>query len=52
VVTAADAAALEQVNPRADVVAVALSGHMVPWDNPGQTVNEISALLSKLGAGA
>jgi N-formylmaleamate deformylase len=52
VVTAADAAALEQVNPRADVVAVAHSGHMVPWDNLGQTVSEINALVSKLGAGA
>jgi N-formylmaleamate deformylase len=49
VVTAADAASLEQVNPRADVVAIARSGHMVPWDNPDQMVNEIGALLSKIG---
>jgi N-formylmaleamate deformylase len=52
VVTSADAAALEHVNPRADVVAVADSGHMVPWDNLDQTVNAISSLLSKLGTGA
>ncbi len=32
-VTADDAALLGQVNPRADVVAVAQSGHMIPWDN-------------------
>lgn len=52
VVTAADAVALEQVNPRADVVAVPHSGHMVPWDNLDQTVNEIRTLLSKLGKSA
>jgi N-formylmaleamate deformylase len=51
-VTAADAAALEQVNPRADVAAIAHSGHMVPWDNLGQTVNEIRTFLSKLGTRA
>jgi N-formylmaleamate deformylase len=49
VVTAADAVALERVNPRADVTAVAHSGHMVPWDNLGQTVAQISAFISKLG---
>jgi N-formylmaleamate deformylase len=52
VVTAADAARLGQVNPRADVVAVAHSGHMVPWDNLGQTVEEVGAFLSKLGTSA
>jgi N-formylmaleamate deformylase len=50
VVTAADAALLERVNPRADVVSVAHSGHMIPWDNLDQTVAEVSAFLSKLGA--
>jgi N-formylmaleamate deformylase len=50
VVTAADAALLQQVNPRADVVAVADSGHMVPWDNLDQTVTEIAGFLSRLGA--
>jgi N-formylmaleamate deformylase len=52
VVTATDAALLEQVNRRADVVAVPGSGHMIPWDNLDQTVNEIAAFLSKLGASA
>jgi N-formylmaleamate deformylase len=52
VVTAADAALLGRVNPRADVVAVPRSGHMVPWDNLDQTVNEIAAFVSKLGASA
>jgi N-formylmaleamate deformylase len=50
VVTAADAASLERANPRADVVAVPRSGHMIPWDNLDQTVNEIGAFLSRLGA--
>ena len=49
VVTADDAALLERVNPRADVVAVAHSGHMIPWDNLEQTVAGIEAFLSKLG---
>ena len=52
VVTAADAALLAQVNPRADVVAIPGSGHMIPWDNLDQTVNEIAAFLAKLGARA
>jgi N-formylmaleamate deformylase len=52
VVTAADAALLEHVNPRADVVAVPRSGHMIPWDNLDQTVNEIAVFLSKLGTSA
>jgi N-formylmaleamate deformylase len=52
VVTASDAAALEQVNPRADVVAIAHSGHMVPWDNLSQIVNDIGTFLSKLGTTA
>lgn len=51
VVTAKDAAAAEQVNRRADVVAVARSGHMIPWDNLDQMVNEIGMFLSKLGGG-
>lgn len=49
VVTAEDAALLERVNPRADVVSVAHSGHMVPWDNLNQTVAEVGAFLGKLG---
>jgi N-formylmaleamate deformylase len=52
VVTAADAAALEHVNPRADVVAVAHSGHMVPWDNLDQTVTEVGTFVAKLGTSA
>ena len=51
VVTAADAALLEQVNPRAEVTAVAHSGHMIPWDNLKQTVAEIEAFASRLGVG-
>jgi len=52
VVTAADAALLREVNPRADVVAVADSGHMVPWDNLDQTATEIAGFASRLGASA
>lgn len=52
VVTADDAALLRQLNPRADVVAVAGSGHMVPWDNLDQTVAEIEGFVSRLGASA
>jgi N-formylmaleamate deformylase len=51
VVTAEDAALLARVNPRADVVAVAQSGHMIPWDNLDQTLAEIETFASKLGAG-
>jgi N-formylmaleamate deformylase len=50
VVTAADAALLKEVNQRADVVAVSGSGHMIPWDNLDQTVNEIERFASQLGA--
>jgi hypothetical protein len=39
------------VNPRADVAAVAHSGHMIPWDNLEQTVAAIEAFLSRLGGG-
>jgi pimeloyl-ACP methyl ester carboxylesterase len=52
VVTAEDAALLERTNPRANVVSVAHSGHMIPWDNLGETVAEIELFISKLGAGA
>jgi N-formylmaleamate deformylase len=48
VVTAEDAATLERVSPRASVVAVAHSGHMIPWDNLEQTTAEIEGFLSKL----
>jgi N-formylmaleamate deformylase len=51
VVTARDAALLAQVNPRADVVAVAHSGHMIPWDNLDQLAAETGTFLSKLGGG-
>lgn len=50
VVTASDAELLAQVNPRADVVAIAGSGHMIPWDNPAQTAAEIGAFSSRLPA--
>jgi len=39
------------VNPRAEVTAVAHSGHMIPWDNLKQTVAEIEAFASRLGVG-
>ena len=48
VVTSDDVTELERVNPRASVVSVAHAGHMVPWDNPGQTSEEIEAFMSKL----
>jgi N-formylmaleamate deformylase len=48
VVTAEDAAEIERVNPRSDVVSIAKAGHMVPWDNPAQTAEEIEAFMSKL----
>ncbi len=41
VVTSSDAAVIEQSNPRATVVKVPNSGHMIPWDNLEQTVAEI-----------
>ena len=49
VVTAADADLLRRVNPRAGVVAVPGSGHMVPWDNLAQTVAEVGRFLSEAG---
>jgi N-formylmaleamate deformylase len=52
VVTAEDAATLRQVNPRAEVVAVADAGHMIPWDNLPQTVTDIEGFLYRLGASA
>lgn len=48
VVTADDAAELRAANPRATTVAVAGAGHMVPWDNPEQTAQEIKSFVSKL----
>lgn len=48
VVTAADAAVIEQANPRATVVKVADSGHMIPWDNLDQTVAEIVRFVGRL----
>jgi N-formylmaleamate deformylase len=50
VVTAEDAALLRRVNPRAEVVAVPDSGHMIPWDNLAQTAAEIERFGSQLGA--
>lgn len=52
VVTGADAVHLQAVNPRADYVAVAGAGHMVPWDNPAETLSALEAFLSKLGGAA
>jgi N-formylmaleamate deformylase len=52
VVTEADADLLRRVNPRAEVVAVPGSGHMVPWDNLAQTVAEVGKFLSRVGASA
>lgn len=51
VVTREDAALLQRLNPRADVVAVPGCGHMIPWDNPGQTLAEIEMFGSKLAPG-
>ena len=48
VVTAADAAELERLNPRAKVVPVAKSGHMVPWDNIEDTLREIESFAATL----
>ena len=48
VVTAADAVRLEQINPRAGVVSIASAGHMIPWDNPEQTLSEIGTFMTKL----
>ncbi len=48
VVTADDASEIERVNPRASVVSIAHAGHMVPWDNPEQTADEIEGFMSKL----
>ena len=48
VVTHADAAGLERLNPRARVVSVPDSGHMVPWDNLEQTLREIETFASEL----
>ena len=47
VVTAADAARLERLNPRAKVVSVAKSGHMVPWDNLEHTLREIESFAAQ-----
>jgi N-formylmaleamate deformylase len=52
VVTAADADLLRRVNPRAEVVAVPDSGHMIPWDNLAQTVAEVERFLSRVGNSA
>ena len=48
VVTHADAAELERLNPRARVVSVPTSGHMVPWDNLEQMLHEIETFASEL----
>jgi N-formylmaleamate deformylase len=49
VVTHADAATLERLNPRARVVSVPSSGHMIPWDNLEQMAREIEAFTAELG---
>lgn len=48
VVSKGDASRLAELNPRAGVVSVPGCGHMVPWDNLDQTIDEISTFLSKL----
>jgi N-formylmaleamate deformylase len=48
VVTHGDAAELERLNPRASVVSVPASGHMIPWDNLEQMVLEIEAFASRI----
>ncbi len=50
VVTAAEAADLARLNPRADVIPVTGCGHMIPWDNLDQTAREIESFVSKHGA--
>ena len=49
VVSHDDAAALEALNPRARVVSVPGSGHMIPWDNLEQMALEIEAFAAELG---
>ena len=48
VVTHAEAAELERLNPRASVVSIAKSGHMIPWDNLEHMAKEIEAFISTL----
>jgi pimeloyl-ACP methyl ester carboxylesterase len=51
VVTQAGAQELARVNPRARVVEVTGCGHMVPWDNLGQTTEELQLFLKTLQSG-
>jgi N-formylmaleamate deformylase len=51
VVTRADVSELETMNPRASVVSVGSSGHMIPWDNLDEMVAAIEAFVSKLDGG-
>jgi N-formylmaleamate deformylase len=52
VVTHADAAELERLNPRARVVPIADSGHMIPWDNLEQMAREIESFAAQLESSA
>jgi len=46
VVTDADVQELQRVNPRAAVAAVPRSGHMVPWDNLDDLVQQLNDFLA------
>ena len=48
VVTASDAAELGAANPRATLASVAHSGHMIPWDNLEETLQQIELFTTKL----
>ena len=39
---------LERLNPRAAVISIPKSGHMIPWDNLEQMAKEIEAFTSTL----
>jgi len=48
VVTASDVAELGAANPRATLASVAHSGHMIPWDNLEETLQQIELFTTKL----
>lgn len=52
VVTESDARELQRVNPRAAVVSVPGSGHMIPWDNLDEMVDRIDEFLAGLALAA
>jgi N-formylmaleamate deformylase len=47
VVTEADVAELARLNPRAIVVSVSRSGHMIPWDNLEEMLEKIEEFTDK-----